>query len=395
MGSYLDRLHAEFDELQAGITTILERATEEDREVLEGEQAEVTRAEERQEVLQRSIDHYTAIEERNAKVAAARGRVASSGPRQTRPNPAEPVYDIAREFPTAGDYAVMLHRAWVKGDPTAIEQLERATAHQTTPDNPGLIPRPIIGPVIDTMRGARPFVSSIPNHPGPGVPKFDRPRVDQHVEVGLQAAEKDLTASQQMKINPVPVALETFAGHLNISKQDIRWTQPGILQLVFSSFARVYARRTEGKACTDFATDVTNTVPLGGWTIGDIDTFLTDGLIAVEADTDVLVDTLWMSRDVWAQLRRVRTAMDQPAYNLPLTGGGDVDGLLPVVAPQFPAGTLILGDNQFVEFWEELEGFLSVDEPNVLGLMVGYAGYTDTVTLEPGAFVAAELPPSP
>lgn len=399
MGSYLDRLNAEFDEITDGITAVLERATEDDREVTDAEQQEIDRAEERRTTLQRSIEHYTAIEERNGKVNALRGRVIpGSGPKQTRPV-VEDTYDIAREFESAGDYAVMLHRAWQKRDPEAIAQLERATAHQKTTDNPGIIPRPIVGPLIDTMRGNRPFVNSIANHPAPTA-KFDRPRVDQHVAVDKQVAEKDLTASQVLKINPVAVALETFAGHLNISKQDIRWTQPSILQVIFSSFTRVYGRRTELAACVDFVADIATAHPtpvdLAAWDVDAVDELLGDGLSTIEADSDVVIDTVWMSRDVWSQLRRVRTAMGQRAYNLPLTGGGDVEGLAPVVSKSFPAGTFIIGDAAYVEHWEDIEGFLSVEEPNVLGQMVGYAGYADTVVLEPKAFLPVALPvPAP
>ncbi len=392
MGSYLDRLNAEYDELNDGITAILERAAEENREVTDPEQQEVTRAEERQETLQRSIEHYSALEERNTKINALRGRTVPPKRKTPAGQPAEE-YSIEREFPTAGDYAVMLHRAWQRRDAAAIEQLERATAHQKTSDNPGIIPRPIVGPLINSMTARRPFVSSIPNHPGPGVPKFDRPRVDQHVDVDIQAAEKDLTASQQLKINPVPVALETFAGHLNISKQDIRWTQPGILQIVFDDFGRVYGRRTERKATADFVAGVTATGVLDAWDIAAMDEFLSEGLASIEtAADDVLIDSIWMSRDVWAKLRTLRTPLGAKAYNLPLKGDGDVDGLLATCSRHFPAGTLILGDAAYAEFWEELEGFLSVDEPTVLGQAVGYAGYADTVLLEPKAFQQATLP---
>ena len=48
------------------------------------------------------------------------------------------------------------------------------------------------------------------------------------------------------------MAAKTFAGHLNISRQDIKWTSPGILQMVFDDFAAVYAITTCAAGCADF-----------------------------------------------------------------------------------------------------------------------------------------------
>lgn len=112
----------------------------------------------------------------------------------------------------------------------------------------------------------------------------------------------------------------------------------------------------------------------------------------IQAGDDVLVNTIWMSIDVWSKLGGLRSPLGAPLYNLPLTGGGDVLGLRPVVDPHFEPGVLIIGDPQFAEFWEDLEGFLTVDEPNVLGQMVGYAGYSDFVVVKPDAFLKATLP---
>jgi HK97 family phage major capsid protein len=396
MGAYLDRLHQQYDEIRQGIDTVVNRAAEEKRDVTDEEQAQVDRDRAQLEQLQPAIQQYTELEENDSKRLELRSRVRSA-PTLTRAAPAEPEgYDITREFASAGEYASTVHAAWVRKDPSAIEKLERATAHQTTTDNPGIIPKPIVGPLINTMGADRPLLASVANRPAP-TGKFDRPRIDQHVAVDVQATEKLETASQEMQINPVPVVLGTYAGHLNISKQDIRWSQPSILQVVFDDFTRVYASRTDAAACTEFPNLVTQTATLTDWTQASIDAFLLAAQQAIIAATDgAVADTLWMSLDVWTKIAAVRNPTNnQRVYDLPFTGsGGNVNGFRPVVDRRFPASTLILGDSALAEVWEDLEGFLSVDEPSVLGQLVGYAGYMDFVVLQAAGFCKPLLVPA-
>ena len=344
----------------------MDRAADDGRDVTPDEARQVERDEGRLTELAGAIEHYAGIEATSARVAAVRS--TATPPRQTTTGPpAAAAYDVAAEFPTAGHYAATLHRAWVDKDPEAIEAIERATAHQKTADNPGLIPRPIVGPLINTLSGVRRFIASTQVRPAP-TQKFDRPRVTQHVAVEKQPAEKDLTASQKLLIEPVPVTLETYAGHLNISKQDIRWTQPGILQVVFDDFTRIYGRRTDQEACLEFpATVGMGTADLAALTVEAIDAWLRAAVESVAGADDAVLDTLWMSTDVWGAIGGIRTPMGSPAYNLPIGGGGDVSGLTPVMDRHFPPQTLIAGDSSLVEWWEDLEGFMSVDEPNVLG----------------------------
>ena len=219
MGAYLDRLNNEYDELANGLDAVINRAADDGRDVNDDEAAQVERDRGRMATLKSEIERYTAVEREHAQVAALRSTVPA--PTRTAVKDREPEYDMLREFPTMGDYAVAVHRALVRKDPDAIAAIERATAHQMTTDNPGLIPTPIVGPVLNFLLSSRPFISSIATKPLPAG-KFDRPVITQHVAVGVQAAEKDLTESQKMVIGTLPVAAATYAGHLNISRQDIK-----------------------------------------------------------------------------------------------------------------------------------------------------------------------------
>jgi HK97 family phage major capsid protein len=393
MGRYLDRLHEEFDTITEGVNAVVDRAADENRDVTDDENTIVERDTSRLAELEKAIAHYSAIEEQRGKVANLRGRV-SAVPAVHRAGPEpEPEFDFGTAFPSIGHYAIAVHRAMVNKDSEALALIERATAHQTTADNPGIIPRPVLGPVINTITAARPFIASIANRPLPAG-KFDRPVITQHVAVGVQAAEKDLTASQKLLITALPVVAATYAGHLNISRQDIKWSSPSILSLVYEDFAAVYAGVTDNAACDAFATSVTNT--------GTVDTDdgagLYEAIYAAAGETlgavNTLPDTMWASPDVWGRLGGMFTNSGTPLFSQlqPGSTAGNPMGLRLVVDANFAAGTLIVGPSQKAEWFEDIDGLMQVGEPDVLGQMVGYAGFAAFLNALPDAFTKLTLP---
>lgn len=393
MGAYLDRLNREYDDVRTGIDTVVNRAAEENRDVTDDEQTQVDRDQSRLTELQPVIARYTQAEVDAGQVADLRSRVRAM-PQVQRTTPEAPeVYDITSDFPTAAEYAITVHRAMVNKDPEAQAKLERATQHQTLADNPGIVPRPVLGPVINLIDSRRPFVESISRKALPAG-KFDRPYIDQHVAIAEQVAEKTLTASQKMTILSLPVAAKTYAGHLNISRQDIKWTSPGILQIVFDDFATVYAITTCNVACDDFVASVTGAaVPIDTPTGEGITAALYAGSAAALDAGAGLPDTLWVSPDVWAQLGGTFNAMGVPAFpSLSLTNqGGNPLGLRLVVDQHFAGGTMIAGPSALAEWYEDIDGLMQVGEPDVLGQLVGYAGFAAFLNVAPEAFTKYTL----
>lgn len=396
MGAYLDRLNREYDEIRDGIDNLVNRAAEENRDVSDDEQKTVDRDQSRMDELGKAIEHYSGIEKGHEKVAALRSSTPARQTATARPE-AEP-YDVAREFPTPGDYAATVHRALANRDPEAVAALDRATQHQKTSDNPGLIPRPILGPVINLIDSSRPFVNSC-NRRGLPAGSFDRPVVTQHVAVDEQAAEKDLTASRQMKVSMIPVQAHTFAGHLNISRQNIKWTSPGILNIVFDDFAAVYAIRTCQFAVDEFMASITNApVAAGGATGPDVTAALYGVAAASLEASNTLPDTLYVSPDMWAALGGMHNDNSGlPAFpQLSVTNtAGNPLGMSMVVDAHFPDGTMISGPSRFNEFYEDIDGLLQVQEPDVLGQLVGYAGFCAYLNTVPTAFTPITLPAVP
>lgn len=397
MGAYLDRLNEQFDTVVEGIDEVLNRAADENREVTTDEQQLVEREQAKADEVKKAIEHYSGIEESRAKVQAVRSRVPANPATPTVQRAGGPKAEPKPEelFPTVGDYIVTVARA-MRGDKEAGELIQRATQHQTTADNPGLIPRPIIGPVITAVDNERPFISSISRKALPG-PSFDRPVITQHVGVGIQAAEKDLTESRKLLIGKLPVTAKTYAGHLNISRQDIKWSSPGIMQLVAEDFAHEYATETDQDAVAQFiATPTGDPVTVATLDAGGVTAAIFEAAANVMATNQgaPLPDTLWAAPDVWGALGSLvnnNGTLVFPSVT-PTSNAGNLLGIKLVVDPAFPAGTAILGPSRYVEWFEDVDGLIQVAEPDVLGQLVGYAGYGAFLNTRPDLFSTLTLP---
>jgi HK97 family phage major capsid protein len=390
MPTYLDRLHAQFDEIRAGVDDIVNRAADENRDVSDDEQAQVDRDQTRMAELSQSITHYTELAEQSNQVAVMRGRVAPTpATSTTRTEPRPEAYDVLTDFPDAGSYAVTLHRAVALRDPDAVARIERATAHQVLAENPGLIPRPVLGPVLNYLDTSRPFIQSIVRRPLPAG-TFDRPRITQHVKVGKQAAEKTLTESQVLKADKITTTASTYAGHLNISRQDIKWTQPAIMQLVFDDFAAMYAQVTDDDAADQWLASITSPpVAIASATVADLYAAIYGASVtALAYGPSLTPDTLWVSPDVWATLGGATTTQDAPVFPTftPGSQSGNALGLKLVVDGNFPDSTMVTGPSKAAEWYEDVDGLMQVAEPDVLGQLVGYAGFGAFLNLVPGAF---------
>lgn len=396
MGAYLDRLNAQYDEIRTGIDAVVNRAADDNRDVTDAEQAQVDRDRTRLDDLQTAIEHYTDLEARAAKVGDLRRSLPV--PSTTRTSPEPEAYDILREFPTPGHYAIAVHRAMALRDPVAREALERATAHQTTADNPGIIPRPVLGPVINDLNASRPFINSCTRRPLPAG-KFDRPRISQHVAVGKQAAEKTLTESQKMIVGSIPITAATYAGHINVSRQDVKWTSPAILNILFEDFAAMYALATCEDAAAQFLAQLAGggnpAVPIGTWDYAAILEALYGAAAGAMTSNGVMADTLFVAPDVWGRLGGLtNTASGGAAFpGMSLTGGsGNPQGLGLVVDEHFPAGTMVMGPAAANEWYEDVDGLMQVAEPDVLGQLVGYAGYGAYANVAVDAFTTFTVP---
>ena len=90
-----------------------------------------------------------------------------------------------------------------------------------------------------------------------------------------------------MIIGMVPVTASTYGGYVNVSRQNIDWSQPAIMDLVINDLAAVYAQETEKALCVavDAATTAGPTIPTGPATPAAVNAAVWAAAGAVYADT--------------------------------------------------------------------------------------------------------------
>jgi HK97 family phage major capsid protein len=388
----LTRLVGEVNDQQGFIDVTVEAAEKEGRDLTSQEMEMVTRARERMGELHKQIGplketRQIAIDSRAqlAEIAKFMGDRDKSTPPKV-------------EYRTAGEYMSDYIQVLMGSSVAAKERLERyqveqrAAAHQTTADNPGLIPAPILGPVVNFIDTNRSLVTQLGPRQLPGQ-TWSRPKVTQHTSVATQSAEKGELVSQKMTITKLTATAVTYGGYVNVSRQDVDFTTPGIMDIVVGDLAANYAIQTEAAACAAFDSAATAGVP-----------------IATGAATAAGV-----SASLWDAASKIYLATKGAGRVFAVTG----PDMLPILAPIFPpvnpqnaisegfaaagmgtglvgsisgvplyvsagVGTLriLMFSSAAAEVYEDRIGSLSVVEPSVLGVQVAYAGYFTPMVIE-------------
>jgi HK97 family phage major capsid protein len=379
----LARLQAELEERRLFMDQLVEGAQDGNRDLTADEMELYTRARDRMRVLEGQMDPLR----EGARIAADSSR---------RTAELQEAFAVARnpnlipsavEYRTAGEFIMDYWQAGLGSD-QARERLEfytRAAAHQTTGDNLGVIPEPIVGPVVNFIDASRPVVTALGPRAVPGG-RFNRPKVTQHTDTQLQTNEKDELVSRKMLITRLAVAMATYGGYVNVSRQDIDFSSPQIMDIVIQDLAGQYALDTEVATVTALAAGAAagTTIPTGA------------------ATADVWLAAIWSAAATsWTNMQGVGglilalppgllSAIGPlfPPYNPTNVGGigfsaatygqgqvGTISGITVVMSSAVATNTALLINTQAAEVYEQRVGALQVIEPSVLGVQVAYAGY--------------------
>ncbi|GIG64262.1 phage major capsid protein [Phytomonospora endophytica] len=410
MNAVIARLQAERAAQVEFIDQLLSKVESDERDLVDAETSNLSAARERIAALDAQLAPLVEFEELRADSSATMTRAiggATTSPRSAAPNaPAAdgPVYRTAGEF--------VLDHLRAKGgaphlgipaDAGAAERLERAAravAKQTTAETPGILPEPIVGQVVNLIDTNRPLLTSLGIKPLGGIPgkSFSRPKITQHTTVGKQTAEKTEIPSQALKIDPIDFTKETYGGCVNVSRQDIDWSAPGVWDILISDLANIYGKTTESVAATAFGTGVTQTVAAADDTLKGWSAALYGAAATAYAGAGELPDRIWCSVDMWAAMGSVTDAARLSFGNTPAGSGdlsrfsGDVLALPRVVVPGLAEKSVIVGSSSMFEFYEQVIGLLSAVEPSLLGVEVAYGGYVSYGFLEAKAFCKVTPP---
>lgn len=354
------------------------------------------------------------VEETPVEATPAAEAVEAAAVIPTAPIPAQ----AKREFrmPSAGDYLAAMHiggdtfakvnAAYREAAVAGRSVLEAAAGDQLTTDTPGLLPVPVLGPLVQDLNFVRPVVNAVGvrAYPDGGAQKtFVRPTISTHTAVGVQSSELTGVTAQTMVIASNTVSKTTLAGQVSLSTQDIDFTSPAAMQLILNDLMGEWMYSSD-----DFCADalLTAATSSGVWdlTAADLVKSIYDAAKDISSGRNWFPTHMLVSPDVWAQLGQVVDSTNAPLFpfvGAGLTGmnrlgsqnatswNGNPLGLELVVDSNFAAKTMIItrlgtGNGDAFEYYEQQKGLMSVELPSTLGRQFSYHGYVSTFAAIPG-----------
>jgi phage head maturation protease len=329
----------------------------------------------------------------------------------TAPIPAAPKREFA--MPTPGEYLAAMHiggatfakvneaynAARLKGQ----SALEAAAGDIATTNTPGLLPVPVLGPLVQDLNFIRPVVTAFGAraYPDGGAQKtFVRPTITTHTLASAQAAEFDPVAARTMVIASNVVSKTTVSGQVTLSQQDIDFTSPAALQLILQDLMGEYMIATDNIAADALLAAATTSDTWDLSPEGLIDSIYTAAYDA-SINTNMFIDTAVISVDVWKQLGSLVDDTNRPIFpaigapgllGMNTLGAGNATswsgmnplGLQVVVDANLPAKSFVITNaSKAFELYEAQRGMMSVENPGTLSRTFSYYGYFSTFAAIP------------
>ena len=317
----------------------------------------------------------------------------------------------AREFamPTPGEYLAALH---IGGDTLVNVQqaaktaaskrqsaLQAAAGDILTTDTPGLLPVPVLGPLFQDLNFVRPVVTAFGARAMPATPSktFIRPTITTHTSAATQT-ENAAASATTMVIASNVVTKTTVAGQVNITQQDMDFTDPAAMNLILNDLAGEYMIATDNIAADALVAG--KTASGSSWTVTANDptslfNSLYDAAREIAEDSNYFPTHLCVSPNVWEYLGRQTDANKRPVLGYVTDGvmgqntigkvnglgynNMNVLGLSLVVDNNFATDTMLVVYAPGFEIYEAQQGVLSTQNPGgVLSRNFSYYGYFST-----------------
>ena len=327
--------------------------------------------------------------------------------------PTAPIFAQAKKqfiMPSAGEFMAAYHiggdtfknmnAAVAEHSASQRTALQAAAGDVLTSDTPGLLPVPVLGPLVQDLNFLRPVVEAVGAraYPDGGRSKtFTRPTITTHTSVATQSTELSAVSATTMVIAANSVTKTTLAGQVSLSAQDISFTNPEAMGLILNDLMGEYMIASDNKAADDLLSAANSS---GVWdgTVADLLKSVYDAANDISANRNWMPTHMFVSVDVWSQLGQLVDTTNRPIFpfiGAGLTGqnalgGGSATswngtplGLQLVVDSNFAAKTMIItrvgqGQGDAYEFYESIQGLLSVDTPSTLGKTLSFHGYVST-----------------
>ena len=314
----------------------------------------------------------------------------------------------APRLPSAGEWMAAYHQGgdtFAKVNASVVEwrkenqsTYEAAAGDVLTTDTPGLLPVPVLGPLVQNINFVRPVVNRLGAraYPDGGAQKtFIRPTITTHTSVAAQSPELSAVSATTMVIASNTVQKTTLAGQVTLSAQDIDFTSPAAMQLILNDLMGEYMLASDNLAADNLLAAANSS---GVWdgTVTDLMKSIYDAAVDVSSGTNFFPDTIFVSPDVWGQMGQLVDGSNRPVFpyvgapglqGFNALGGGNAStwvgsnplGLEIVVDSNFAAKTMVITNSQKAfEFYEQVRGLMSVEVPSTLGRTFSFYGYVST-----------------
>jgi HK97 family phage prohead protease len=327
--------------------------------------------------------------------------------------PSNPLWAQAkREFamPTPGEYAAAMHiggdtfarvrEAYLQNVAKQRSAFEFAAGDEATGDLLGLLPTPVLAPLVQNLNFIRPTFETfgprgLPNGAGKS---FIRPTITTHTSAGAQASEFSPVSAQTMVIADNVISRQTVAGQVTLDMQSIDFTSPAALGLILQDLQGEYMLATDSlavDALDNGATD--NTISWNGTSGASLQNAIYSAAYEAGVATRFYVDTLICGVAAWREMGKLVDDVGRPifpAVGAPNLGGyntlgaGDASkwsgsnplGLNIVVDPAIDAAGIpekmfVVNSQRGFEVYESQRGMLSRDVPSTLAREFSFFGY--------------------
>lgn len=307
------------------------------------------------------------------------------------------------KLPSAAEYISKILQGGAEAQ-QFLANIRAAAPDVVTTDTPGILPEPILGPVYNNFRGLRPVVDAVGVKAMPGGGKtFRRPSVTTHTTIGASNGENAALDSGTFVVSDNPVTKGVYGGYVQLSEEDMDWTQPEVLGLLVDDMARIYANATDNVAADNLVSGTTQTQILANvdtsdptkwveWVYACAQTILTNS-------NGNLPTHLFMSPNFYAALGALSDTADRPLFpNIgPMNAFGSANaasfagnafGLTVVVDRNFATNTLIVGEPSGYEIFEQQKGAIQVEAADgSLSRYIKFRGYFATLMIDDTKFV--------
>ena len=333
--------------------------------------------------------------------------------------PTAPIFAQAKrafKMPSAGEYMAAMHiggdtfhkvnEAYKEAAKQNQTALQAAAGDVLTTDTPGLLPVPVLGPLVQDLNFIRPVVNALGAraYPDGGSQKtFVRPTITTHTSVA-STAELTAASATTMVIAANTVSKTTLAGQVTLSVQDIDFTSPAAMQLILNDLMGEWMIASDNLAADALLSAATTS---GVWDLSVVDLMksIYDAAVDISSTrnffpTHIFVDpATWslMGQLVDGSLRPIFPSLGSSLQGFNTLGAGSAAtwsgmnplGLQIVVDGNFAAKTMVItkvgtGFGDAFEYYEQQKGLMSVEVPSTLGRTFSYYGYASTFDAIPG-----------